>query len=500
VDVTDEVSIDYRHEENNFNDFIREPLMPHRLSTEGPALAVGDVNGDGRDDLFAGGARGQPAVLLIQQADGSFQSTNDVLWGEHQRHEDVDAVFFDADGDGALDLYVVSGGNEFWGTADALRDRLYLNDGTGSFQHAEGALPDSLFANGGTVAPADFDADGDVDLFVGSRVVARQYGAIPTSYLLENDGAGRFRDVTAERAPALAEAGMVADAAWLDATGDGTLDLVVVGTWMPIRVFVQQDGRFEDQTATAGFGAMNGWWNAVHATDLDGDGDTDLVAGNLGLNSLLKATPRQPVRLYRTDADGNDQRESILIYVNDGASYPFYGRDLLAQQIDGLTTRFPTYESFGDSQIDDLMPADRLDDATVRTAHTFAHVWAENQGDGTFALHNLPARAQMAPLYGLLADDIDGDGHRDLVAGGNYHDVRPEQGRYDASYGHWLRGTGDSLTAVPPAESNLYLNGEVRALRMLRGADGTRFLIAARNNDQLQILRVQMDGEALAER
>ncbi len=333
--------------------------MPHLISTEGPALAVGDVDGDGLEDIYAGGAKWQDARLLLQQPEGDFILTNEALWHADSLYEDVDAAFFDADGDGDLDLYVVSSGNEFWGRNDALKDRLYRNDGGGVFTRAEDALPD-LHANGCCVAPADFDGDGDVDLFVGSRVVSRNYGMTPTSYLLENDGTGVFTDVTASRAEALAEAGMITDAVWTDTNGDGQLDLVVVGEWMPIRIFEQHDGQFVERTMEAGLDGTDGWWNTVEAADMDGDGDVDLIVGNLGLNSSLKTSHEAPVRIYMKDFDANGTLDQVLTTYKNGIAYPFASPDELFQQIPSLAPRYTTYADFGDSRLDDIFTPDQL--------------------------------------------------------------------------------------------------------------------------------------------
>ena len=491
TDVTDAVELDYRHEENAFDDFEREPLIAHKLSTEGPALAVGDVNGDGLDDLYAGGAKWQPGRLLIQQPDGRFEATNQALWKEDAKREDVDAVFFDADGDGDLDLYVVSGGNEFWGEAEALRDRLYLNDGAGRFERAEWALPDGMYVNGAAVAVGDYDGDGDVDLFVGSRVVARRYGEVPESYLLENDGMGRFTDVTDTIAPDLREVGMVTDATWTDADGDGALDLVVVGTWMPVTVFAQQNGRFVDRTAEAGLAETEGWWNVIKALDADDDGNTDFVVGNLGMNSSLRTDAEGPVRLYLGDFDGDGRTEPILTRYRNGTSYPVAGRDRLAEQLTFIEQKFPTYESFGASTIEEIVPESKLRSATVRKAVTFASAYVANMGDGTYSIHPLPRRAQFAPMYDVWSRDLDRDGHLYLVLGGNFYGVTPAQGHYDASFGAVLRGDGTGQwTALPPVEANLYLEGQIRTLRTLRTADGSLLLVAARNDAPLQLFRV----------
>jgi len=496
--VDDALGLDFRHRENPTYDLReREPLLPHTLSTEGPALAVGDVNGDGREDVFFGGAKRQAGALYVQKPGGQFRrsAVNDTVWAEDQLREDVDAKFFDANGDGSLDLYVVSAGNEFWGRADALRDRLYLNDGTGHFHKVPDALPERMAANGGTVAPADFDEDGDVDLFVGSRVVARQYGKTPTSYLLENDGTGHFEDVTDEAAPGLRKIGMVSGAVWTDVRGSDALDLVVVGEWMPITMFEQQEGTLVDRTEVAGLAGTNGWWNAVHATDLNGDGTEDLVAGNLGLNTRLRAAPNEPARLYRTDFDDNGKAESILTYYRNGTSYPHAGRDVLLERFPFLRKKFPTYESFGASQLRDIFPEQKVRKATVKKAETFASIYLQNQGDGTFATRSLPSRAQFAPIYGLTSRDLDGNGHPEVITGGNMYGVRSRQGRYDASYGTLLRRQGNAWTAMPAPESNLYLEGQVRALRLLEGSGETLYLLAARNDARAQVFRLRPSSD-----
>jgi len=498
----DTLGIDFRHEENTaFDDFQREPLMPRRLSTEGPALAVGDVTGDGRDDVYLGGAKRQPGALYVQDADGQFRRStpNDSLWTADQLHEDVDAAFFDATGNGHLDLYVVSAGNEFSEGADALRDRLYLNDGTGTFRRAHDALPRGMASNGGVVAPGDVDGDGDTDLFVGGRVVARDYGAAPKSYLLENDGSGHFTDVTDERAPALRRVGMVSDATWADVRGSAAPDLVVVGEWMPITVFEHRNGQLVDRTEAAGLAGTDGWWNVVRAVDRPGDDAPTLLAGNFGQNSRLRATPETPVELHRADFNEDGEPESILTRYNNGERYPWAGRDRLLRRFPSLKDQVPTYESFGAARLNDLFPASTVEGATVKTARTFASVAATPEGNGAFAVEPLPSRAQFAPVYDVLPGRLDGSGRLTALLGGNFYGVRPRQGRYDASYGTLLRHEEEGWTAMPAPESGLYLEGEVRALRRLRGSDGARYVLVARNNARPRLVALPpsspSDGE-----
>jgi enediyne biosynthesis protein E4 len=490
ADVTARRGVDFKHEEDTFYDYNREPLMPHLLSTEGPRLAVADVNGDGLDDFYVGGAKWQPGKLFIQQRDGTFRASSQPAFTADSLSEDIGASFFDANGDGHPDLLVVSGGNEFWGEQDALRPRLYLNDGHGNFQRARDALPD-IFENGSCVAVGDFNGDGHPDLFIGSRVVSRSYGLIPKSHLLENDGNGRFTDVTLEKAPALSEAGMVSSATWIDYDHDGKLDLVVAGEWMPVRVFHQENGKLVDRTKEAGLSGSNGWWNSVEAVDLRGNGRQDLVLGNLGLNSYLQASPKEPAHLYVGDFShsGGENLEQILTFYKNGVSYPLAGRDELVKKIPSLRSKYPSYKEFGASRIEDIFPAADLKQAQVREAYTFASAVALNNGNGTFTLQPLPLEAQFAPIYASLAGDFDGDGKIDLLVGGNFYGVTPMLGRYDASYGLMLRGDGKGgFTPVDMEQSNLVIDGQVRDMKMLRGAKGERLIVIARNNDKVIIL------------
>ncbi len=474
--------LDFVHRENDLDDFEREPLLPHQLSRLGPALAVADVNRDGLDDVFFGGARDQPAALYFQQADGAFRRIPTPAFEAHARFEDVGALFFDADGDADLDLYVISGGAFADGEDAAYQDRLYLNGGFGAFTHAPEALP-PITASGGAVAAHDVDGDGDLDLFVGGRVLPGRYPMPPRSYLLENTG-GRFVDATPEP---LRHPGLVTSVVWADLDGDATAELILAGEWMPIRVFRYDDGAFTEHTAAAGLSDTGGWWSALAALDLDADGDLDLVAGNRGLNGVLRATPDQPARIHAADFDRNGSVDAVISHVVHGLRYPVASRDELLAQQPRLAIRFPTYAAYADATLDDLLTPEERARALVLEAHTFASVVLENRGNATFQVHPLPVEAQLAPVRAILPGDLDGDRLPELLLAGNDFTVRPQWGRQQSGRGVLLRNRGGlDFAPMPPEQSGLWLPGDVRRVAAARTPAGP--LLLAAYNDAAPVL------------
>ncbi|HEU4632079.1 MAG TPA: VCBS repeat-containing protein [Gemmatimonadaceae bacterium] len=482
-DVSEDVGLDFVHRENAFVDFDRERLIPKLLSTEGPAMAVADVNGDGLDDLFLGGAKDQPGALFLQRPDGRFARSNPGLFEPDAISEDVGALFFDADGDRDADLYVVSGGSEYSELAPALQDRLYFNDGRGGFRESAEALPPEQ-VSGSRVAAADYDGDGDQDLFVGGRVVPWRYGVDPRSLLLANDGHGRFTDVTERAAPELARVGMVTDALWQDVDGDGRPELVVVGEWMPVTIFHNAGGGRLTRREVPGLARSHGWWNRIVAADVTGDGRVDLVVGNLGLNTRLQASDAEPATMYVKDFDGNGFAEQIVATYRGGVSYPLPLRDDLIRALPALKARYLNYTDYARQGVDDVFPAAELRDAVRKEARTFATALLRNDGRGAFTVVPLPREAQLAPVYGILAHDVDGDGQTDLLLAGNFDGVKPEIGRTAASYGLLLRGDGaGGFTPLPARRSGFHVPGEARDVRRLRTRDGDLYVVA-RNDDR----------------
>jgi hypothetical protein len=479
-DATQQTALPFVHHENDFVDFDRERLMPKLLSTQGPFMAVADVNGDGLDDAFIGGAKDQPGALLMQQADGKFVATNQKLFAFDSASEDLGAVFFDADGDGDKDLYVVSGGSDYAADSRALQDRLYLNDGKGAFRKAEGALPAETIS-GSRVVAADFDGDGDIDLFVGGRVVPWKYGIDPQSALLRNDGRGHFTDVTAQVAPELQHVGMVTDALWTDVDHDGRLDLVVVGEWMPITIFRNTGGKLQ-RLKVKGLEKSDGWWNRIIAGDFTGDGRVDFVVGNLGLNSRLQATPTQPTTMVVKDFLHNGFVEQIISCYTNGVSYPLPLRDDLIKALPYLKTRFLKYQDYAGKTVNDIFTKEDLAGAVTRQAYTFATSLVRNNGDGSFTLEPLPVEAQLAPVYGLLATDVDRDGKLDLLLAGNFAGFKPDIGSTSASYGLVLRGDGKGrFTPLDATSSGFVVPGEARDIERLGTPKGAMYVVT-RNN------------------
>jgi len=488
ADATEQAGLPFVHRENDFVDFDRERLLPKMVSMEGPFMAVADVNGDGLEDAYIGGAKDQAGQLLIQRGDGRFGSTNEAVFAQDRISEDVGAVFFDADGDGDRDLYVVSGGSEFSDMAPALQDRLYLNDGRGAFRKTDGQIPYDG-SSGSRAVAADYDRDGDVDLFVGGRVVPGRYGLDPQSSLLQNDGRGRFTDVTDKLAPGLSRIGMVTDALWTDVTGDGRLDLVVVGEWMPVTVMRNVDGGKLERLDVRGFEKSRGWWNRIVAGDFNRDGRTDFIIGNLGLNTRLTASEREPVTMYVKDFDKNGFNEQIVACYTQGTSYPIVLRDDLIKTLPYLKSRYLNYKDYAQQTVADIFSAEDLAGAVMKQAQTFATVLARNEGNGSFTLLPLPLEAQLTPIYGILAADYDRDGALDLLMAGNFDGVKPEIGRMHAGYGLFLRGDGKGAFVPQRAtESGFVVPGQARDIQRVRTRQGDLYVVT-RNNDRPLVFR-----------
>lgn len=490
ADMTTNDSIPYKHKENReYFDFVREPLMPFEISTEGPHLAVGDVNGDGLEDVYAGGAKWQAGSLLIQQSDGRFKPSVQRAFVADSTYEDVDATFFDADGDKDLDLYVVSGGNEFYDKMPEQFDRLYLNDGQGNFSRATSALP-PMYDNKSCVRPFDIDQDGDLDLFVGGRVVGFNYGKSPNSYLLINDGKGHFSDQTDKLASGLRKAGMITDAVWADYDGDKDQDLILAGDWMPIKIFANDKGKLSEvSTITESETPLNGFFQRIIAADFDRDGDIDLVAGNLGTNTKLRKTPDTQLRMWVKDVDNNQTTEQIIAYNRGKEWYPLAFKDELGKQMPGIINkRFTDYVSFAGKPLENVLSSQELNEAEEFTANQFASVYLENR-NGKFVVHELPMMAQVSKLFALQAIDIDQDGDLDVLGGGNFYNVSTYQGRYDANYGLVLQNDGKGhFTALSPVDTGFMLNGEIRDIRPLRTAKGM-LIAVARNSAGIQLFK-----------
>lgn len=487
TEVRQERSIQFKHEEQHYADFKNQPLLPHKYSQNGPGIAVGDVNGDGRDDVYVGGAFEQAGQLHLQRADGTFERS--ALASGANYEEDMGALFFDANNDGHLDLYVASGGSEFEAGSTYYQDRLYVGDGTGALQFVPDALPEMRSSSSAVVA-GDYDQDGDLDLFVGGRIVPNEYPTAPRSYVLENRG-GAFVDVTAQVAPMARAPGLVTAALWSDVNNDGWLDLVVVGEWMPITVFENREGRLTNATTRLGLNRTVGWWNSITAGDFDADGDTDYAAGNLGLNTSLKNTPEGPVRLHAHDANDDGRVDAVISRYMGSESYPIHFRDDVIAQLPHLEERFPSYESYAQAEVHALLGESALREARVYRSDTFQTSYIENVEGHAFEVHELPTRAQFAPVFGITSADYDGDGALDLLMVGNSSATEPFTGPYDAFNGVLLRGNGRGRFAdTRPSESGFFVPGNGKALAELV-RDDERLILAARNNDSLLAFSVR---------
>ena len=481
-------SIDYKHVENYYDDYKREVLLPHQLSQLGPCLSKGDINGDGLEDIFVGGANQYSGKIFIQTASERFIEKSNPIFEDDRIMEDVASELFDVDGDGDLDLYVGSGGNQFPVESKMYQDRLYLNDGSGNFSKTDSSLPD-LRISTGCVVSQDFDSDGDLDLFVGSRLIPGQYPLASQSYLLENDN-GTYKNVTEEIAPDFSNAGMVTSAIWTDYNQDGSIDLITVGEWTDILFYKHENDNF-----TLDKGAMEGrqvgWWNTIEEADLDNDGDNDYVVGNLGLNYKYQASNEKPFVVYSNDFDDNGSLDIVLGYHSVDKLYPVRGLQCSSEQIPEIKEKFPTYEKFGESTIEDIY-GDKIKESLTLEANEFASIILRNE-NGKFIKEYLPFEAQLAPIKDIEIINLNNDDYLDIIVAGNWFVAEIETPRADNGTGLVLMGSKDNnYDPLSVKESGLFANGDVRKTKILNKKE-TPMLIIGNNNRELQVFMLNKE-------
>ncbi len=475
--ITANVNLNWKHKEDAFNDFSNQYLIPHELSTKGPKIAVGDVNKDGLDDMYLCGAKNQPGALFIQTKDARFVQSTNKCFKNDSTYEDVNAIFFDADNDDDEDLYVCSGGNQFATDHPLLLDRLYINDGRGNFVKDDKRLP-KIYQNKSVVCAADVDHDGDMDLFIGVNADALNYGIPQTSYLLLNDGRGNFSIADSANNP-FKNIGMVTSAGFADINKDGWTDLIIAGEWMPVSIYINDHGKFKLKNKNG----LTGLWQNVTLSDVNNDGNIDIVAGNYGLNSKLHASEKAPLKLYVKDFDGNGILDQLLTYSINKKEYTFLGKEELEKQMPSIRKTFLMYSDFAGKTVQEVF-GNRLNGAIVLQAQTLGNGIFMNDGKGNLKFQPLPLEMQTAPAFAYMIDDVNHDGLKDIIQGGNFYGVLPYEGRYDANWGDILINKKDHYEYASPVESGWLTRGEVRDIKKIKTANGYIYVVA-RNNDSL---------------
>jgi len=483
---SNDIGIDFIHTENDFDDFKEQILLPHKLSENGPFTAIKDVNNDGLEDVFIGGAAGQSAVLYLQQESGTFLRSPSQPWQWDIASEDMEAVFVDVDGDNDVDLYVASGGSEFNIGNPLLKDRLYINDGQGDFSKNEQALP-AIAQSTQTVKISDIDNDGDLDLFVGTRMIPGKYSFPATSYFLINDN-GVFKKSSSDIAPALQDIGMVTDAVFTDIDNDGDEDLMIVGEWMEIKVLINEKGIFNDHSKQFGLENTRGIWWSITASDIDNDGDEDYIIGNLGKNNKFKASKEHPFKVYANDFDNNGTNDVVFAKFYKGDYVPLRGRECTSQQMPYVADKFEDYHSFASSTLIEILPDEKMEGSVVYEISSFESILLINE-NGKFIVKLLPNEAQIAPIKSSLVIDINKDGYKDIITVGNHYGVEVETVRYDAGYGTVLLGDGNNnFTFMPPRKSGFYVPLDSRDLQQL-SIKGGKTLVITNNNSSLSLFK-----------
>lgn len=482
-------NIHFRHKETPYTDFNIQPLLPHKFSQSGPGIAVGDINADGLDDFFTGGAYHQTGELFVQQKNGHFISRP--LENRKKNEEDMGVLLFDADNDSDLDLYVVSGGNEFAAGSRYYQDRLYINNGHGDLKWDTTALP-AENASGSCVAACDFDQDGDLDLFVGGKINPQHYPEGGNCLLLQNNG-GKFTDVTDTKAPGLNNIGMVNAAIWSDIDNDLRPDLIIAGEWMPITVFKNEGAQFKNITQQLGLDNTAGWWNSINAGDFNRDGRIDFVLGNLGNNSRYTTSPTNPLSIYTNDFGSIGNRNAVITYAENGNRYPVHPRDDMMMQLPGLKKKFPLYVDYAKAKITDLFSSEILQQSKMVAANTFQTVILQNSGNQPWVISPLCLEAQFAPVFGILVNDYDGDGFEDILLSGNFYGAEVINGQYDAFKGLFLQGNGrGNFKAI---DNGFRIEGDGKGLAEISDAHNTPVILAALNNDSLVAVACRYPGK-----